>query len=112
MELFWHDVRYAWRQLRGNPAIAVLSIVTLAIGIGANTAIFSFINAVILRPLPYPNADRLAIIWSGLGDTNRAPASRFELFQIRQHSKEFDQIGGIWVTHGALPAASQNEHVG
>jgi putative ABC transport system permease protein len=112
MELFRQNVRYAWRQLRRNPAIAVLSTVTLAIGIGANTAIFSFINAVILRPLPYPNADRLAVIWSGLGDTNRAPASRFELFQIRQLTKEFDQVGGIWVTNGALPAASQNEHVG
>ncbi len=110
-EPMWQDLRYGLRQLRRNPGFAALATLTLAIGIGANTAIFSFVNAVVLRPLPYPNADRLAIIWSGLGDTNRAPASRFELFQIRERTKQFDQVGGIWVTNGALPGVSQTEPV-
>jgi predicted permease len=107
MEILWQDLRYGLRQMRGSPGFAALAILTLAIGIGANTAIFSFVNAVVLSPLPYPDADRLAIIWSGLGDTQRAPASRFELFQIRQMTKEFDQVGGIWVTNGSLPGAGQ-----
>lgn len=109
MEESFQDIHYGLRHLRRSPGFAALAVITLAIGIGANTAIFSFVNAVVLSPLPYPNADRLAIIWSGLGDTNRAPASRFELFQIRHMTKEFDQVGGIWVTNGALPAITQAE---
>jgi predicted permease len=111
IEVSWQDMRHGLRQLRRSPGFAAIAILTLALGIGANTAIFSFVNAVLLRPLPYPNANRLAIIWSGVGDTNRAPASSFELFQIRQHTKQFDQVAGIWVTNGALPRLSEAEHV-
>jgi len=105
------DIRYALRQLRTRPSFATVIIVTLAVGIGANTAIFSFVNSVLLRPLPYPHADRLAVIWSGLGYANRAPVSSFELFQIRQRTREFDQVGGIWVTTGALPGEREAEQV-
>ncbi|HEX4769770.1 MAG TPA: hypothetical protein VH351_03000 [Bryobacteraceae bacterium] len=79
MEILGQDLRYGLRQLGRSPGFAAVAILTLAIGIGANAAIFSFVNAIVLSPLPYPDADRLAIIWSGVGDTNRAPASRFEL---------------------------------
>jgi len=57
-----NDFRFAPRQLLKNPSFAAISIVTLALGIGANTAIFSVINAVLLRPLPYPDAERLMIL--------------------------------------------------
>ncbi len=110
-EIFAQDLRYALRQLRRSPGFAALAILTLAIGIGANTAIFSFVNAVLLRPLPYPNADRLAILWSGLGYSNRAPFSSFELFRMRQRATQFDQLAGIWVTNGALPGDGDAEQV-
>jgi predicted permease len=57
------DVRYAWRALRRQPAFAVITVFTLALGIGANTAVFSVLNGVLLRPLPYPSPDRLVRLY-------------------------------------------------
>ena len=111
LEQFAQDLRFGARSLRRSPGFATIAILTLALGIGANTAIFSVVNGVLLRPLPYPDADRLAIIWSGLGSVNRAVASTYELFEIRQRTKEFDQIGGIWVTNGTLPGEGDPEQV-
>jgi putative ABC transport system permease protein len=111
LEQFAQDLRFGGRSLRRSPGFATIAILTLALGIGANTAIFSVVNGVLLRPLPYPDADRLAIIWSGLGSVNRAVASTYELFEIRQRTKEFDQIGGIWVTNGTLPGEGDPEQV-
>ena len=54
--------RSAFRQVVKNPAFSAVTILTLALGIGANTAIFSIVNAVLLRPLPYPDADRIMVL--------------------------------------------------
>lgn len=105
------DVRYGLRQLRKSRGFAAVAILTLAVGIGATTSIFSFVNAVLLRPLPYPQPDRLAIVWSGLGYSNRAPFSSYELFQIRQRTREFEQMGGIWVTNSTLAGEQQAEQI-
>jgi putative ABC transport system permease protein len=110
-ESLLQDIRYALRGIVKAPAFSLLMILTLAVGIGANTAIFSFVNAVLLRPLPYPSADRLAILWSGLGYSGRAPFSSFELFELRRRSTQFDQLAGIWVTNGALPGDGPAEQI-
>src|SRR5688572_19620450 len=57
------DIRYAVRTLRRSAGLTLVIVASLAIGIGANTAIFSVVNALLLKPLPYPDADRLAVLW-------------------------------------------------
>jgi putative ABC transport system permease protein len=71
----FEDLRIGARLLRKNPGFAALAILTLAIGISANTAIFSLANAAFFRPLPYPNAERLAFLWQN-NRTTSVPDNR------------------------------------
>ena len=64
LDSVWQDLRYAVRSLARTPAFAVTAILTLALGIGANTAIFSVLNGVLLRPLPYPRPEQLVALSS------------------------------------------------
>src|SRR5215475_14719516 len=60
---FLQDIRYAFRMLSRNAGLTSVIIASLAIGIGANTAIFSVVNALLIKPLPYPDSERLAMLW-------------------------------------------------
>lgn len=70
IETLTRDVRYALRALRGNPGFSAVAILTLAVGIGANTAIFSVIDSVLFRPLPYADPDKLVMVWENLPGRN------------------------------------------
>ncbi len=92
MDSLLQDFRFAVRSMLKKPGFAVVAILTLALGIGANTAIFSIVNALLLRPLPYPDADRL--VYVGGGDSKRpvelSSLSPLNFGDLRERSRSFD----------------------
>ncbi|MGH9720086.1 MAG: ABC transporter permease [Bryobacteraceae bacterium] len=90
-----HEIRYALRALRKAPGFTALAAVALALGIGANTAIFSVVHAVILRPLPYPDAARLVMIWDEHPQDGRDPASYPNFLDWQAENRVFAGMGGF-----------------
>jgi predicted permease len=90
LDTIWQDLRYSVRQLRRTPGFTAVALLTLTLGIGVNSTIFSLVNSVVLHPLPYPHADRLVCIES------RHPASVYAEVEegIQKQSRTFDSFGG------------------
>jgi len=96
METLWNDLRYGWRVMRRSPGFAAVAILTLAIGIGANAAIFSIVNGVLLRPLPFRDSSRIVTIWETDANRNvvRGTASPAEFLDWRDMNHSFAELSG------------------
>ncbi len=111
LDTLWRDLRFATRILAKKPGFTAIAIATLAVGIGANTAIFSVVHSVLLQALPYPDSDRLTVVWSTFSSEGRGPASGPELIYLRERSRLFEEFGGIWAQSGAITGEGEPEHV-
>lgn len=107
VETIGRDVRYSLRLLRRNPTFALIALLTLGLGIGATTAVFTVVNSVLIKPLPYPNADELIAVWNrapgapGIADVSgdlRLSPSMF--FTYKDENRTFRNIG-IWTPGSA-----------
>ena len=108
LETIWQDVRFGVRTLVRNPGFAASAITVLALGIGANTAIFSAVNAYFFRPLPFADADRLVTIYEtnpefGWTDADAAPANLLDwrdqvdaFAEVSAYSEYSNQITTLW----------------
>src|SRR6267154_4560189 len=97
VEPFFQDLRYAFRMLSKSPGFSIVAVLTLALGIGANTAIFSVVNAVLLKPLPYREPDRLVHIWEGkVGEgALKNVVGPFNFLDWRERNHSFEQMTAI-----------------
>src|SRR5208282_3438863 len=111
MQTLWQDIRYGWRILRRNPGFASVVVLTLAIGIGANAAIFSLVYAVLLRPLPYPNPDRIVVIFET--DANRkltrGTVSPAEFLDWQEMNRSFEALSAIRPSNVTLTGNGEPE---
>lgn len=113
MDLLWKDIRYSLHSLRANPSFALIAILTLALGIGATTAIFSVVNAVLLRPLPFHQPDRLVNVWEVNPDlSNRengvSPANLVEWMKEKQ---TFSEMGASFDWKLSLSGHGEPEEI-
>jgi hypothetical protein len=118
MQTLWQDLRYGARMLLKKPGFTSIAVLTLALGIGANTAIFSLVNAVLLRPLPFKEPDRLVMVWERRESSGEAniPISGHEFVAWREQARAFEGMAlirgeGFTLTGNGEPEAVRAERV-
>jgi putative ABC transport system permease protein len=92
VETCWRDLRYGLRVLRKSPAFTLIALLTLTLGLGINCAIFTVVNAVLLRPLPYPNSERLVLVQRHFPEITFPTTSVTKFLFWREHSRDFESM--------------------
>jgi putative ABC transport system permease protein len=105
------DFRYAFRQLRRNPGFACTAVVILGLGIGASTAIFSAVNPILFEPLPYPDANRITMIWYAGEDGSRQPQAFHTYRELAERNRSFDAIAAMKPWQPTLAGGNQPERL-
>lgn len=111
MNSFWQDLRYGARQLARNPGFTVVAVLTLALGIGATTAIFSLVNAVLLRPLPFKDSEQLVMVWNRYSTLARAAASPPDFLDRQERSRTLAQSAVYTKDNFNLLAGSEPDRI-
>ncbi len=112
MRSLFHDLQYAGRQMMKSPGFAVVAILTLALGIGANTTIFSVVNGVLLNPLPYPEANRLVILFHHKPNFVRGSISYLNFLDWQRDNRSFDAMAAYRNANGmTLTGAGEAENL-
>jgi putative ABC transport system permease protein len=113
MHTLLQDIRYGVRTLVNKPGVAILAVMALALGIGASTAIFSVVNTVLLRALPYPNSDRLVMIWeqNRPRSRDRNVISPANFFDWREQNKVFEDMSAFYGSSYNLTGLGNPEEV-
>jgi putative ABC transport system permease protein len=110
MESLLQDIRYALRSLRRAPAFSLAAVLTLALGIGATTAIFSVVETVALRPMPYPDADRIVYVWE-TRDGNRMSATAPDFADFRSGATTLSELAARTSASYTLTASGEPERL-
>jgi predicted permease len=111
LEAVWADARYGLRMLRRSPGFTAVAVLTLALGIGANTAIFSIIQGVMLAPLPYYQPDRLIIVWQNNAQSPRLSVSLPDFQEWRRQATSFQEMAGVRWYDFNLTNPATPEHI-
>jgi len=111
METLWHDLRFGIRMLAKSPGFTAVAVIALALGIGTNTAIFSVVNAVLLRPLPYQDPERLLIVWANNTREGkpRYPISPANFVDLRDQNQAFEQVAAYSTFIGTTVMTGRGE---
>src|SRR5882672_10199746 len=89
------DLRFALRQLAKSPGFTLVALLTLALGIGANSAIFSVVKSVLLRPFPYPDPDRIVVLWEDENNYDKAAVAWPDLVDGQRDTTAFRSLAGF-----------------
>ena len=109
----FYDLRYAARMLRNKPGFTAVAIITLSLGIGANTAIFSVVDAVLLRPLPFPQPENIVLVRDDLSGrkAENVGMSVDELKDFQERSGVFEQVSAVWPVDANLTGSDRPERI-